>query len=100
MTGKSPRGAQSSVGGRRSRLRWEVRRLRRLGRTPRLGAPQPAGDLLAQALERQLTVARLAAGVLGHRRDSIAELAPQQLSLFFGERLRHLHVEDRLDARG
>src|SRR4029453_19409308 len=72
-------------------------RPRRAGSAPRLRYLQGGGELLAQALQRQLAVASLATGVLGDGGDPRAQLGLDSLPLRGVEGSGGGHVEYRLD---
>src|SRR5882724_1883929 len=61
--------------------------------TAALGHHQRSREPLAEARERQLTVARLRALVLGDRDEPRSDARQQALALSFGERGRAEHVE-------
>src|SRR5690606_35163625 len=72
----------------------------RPGRTAPAGHGEGGGDLLSQALQRDLAVARLTAGVLADGGDDRADALQQPGPLRLVERRRRLDVEDRLHSRG
>src|SRR5918995_3450681 len=76
-----------------------LRRSGRLGPAPLLWSLESRGELLTEALQRKLPVPRLAAGVLGDRRDPCAEPLAQPIALQIAQSLRRVHVEDGLDPR-
>ncbi len=100
----------SLAGGRRARFssprrRFESSRRRReaaLGLVARRGAlhRQRGRQPRAQPLERQLAVARLAAGVLRGRPDHRPAAGRDAALVLVAQRPRARHVEDRLDPGG
>ena len=58
------------------------------------------GQAALQALERELAIAGLAAGVLRDRGHARSQARDDPALLLVGERRGRLDVEDRLDSRG
>ena len=108
--GAAGAGRPRASGGRRSRFtsprrRFDSARLRRdafvrLGGAPRALHRQRALEPPAQALERQLAVARLAARVLRDGAHDRAQARRDPLALLLAQRLRGADVEHGLHARG
>src|SRR6476469_6682881 len=76
-----------------------LRRLRRLGRSPRTRNPQRAVEPLRQPLQREHPVASLPARLLRHGRHARAEPRHHAALLLVAERGGGRHVEDGLHAR-
>src|SRR3954454_10769187 len=77
-----------------------ARALRRLGGGARPRDMQRAAEALLQAAQRQVAVARLAAGVLGDRADDRSTAVEDPALLIVAERAGGGDVEAGLDARG
>jgi hypothetical protein len=73
---------------------------RRPGRAPAPPRPQGARDPLAQPVDGELAIARLAAGVLGDCGHPGPEARPQAALLLVVERLGGVDLEHGLDPRG
>ena len=76
-----------------------ARRAARARRLARAAAHQALADALGQALEREVAVSRLRAGVLRHRRHPLAVAVGEPRLLLGAERRRRLDLEHRLDPR-
>jgi hypothetical protein len=77
-----------------------ARRPSGLGRAATTTRSKRFGHALLEARDRELSVSRLTATVLGDGRDSRAEPRSQDVLLLVAQRLRRVDVEHRLDPRG